>query len=53
LAARVSAKADITMTPAAIHWKTRFPLNSGQANAVKTKPGLGGDTVGLPKFPPE
>jgi hypothetical protein len=31
------------MTPPAIHGKMPFPLNSGQANAVKAKQGLGGD----------
>jgi hypothetical protein len=27
----------------------RFPLNSGQTNAVKSRPVLGGDAVELPK----
>src|ERR1035441_9959262 len=31
----------------------RFHLNSGRTNAVKTRPGLGGDTVGLQKPPRE
>src|ERR1035441_4538656 len=33
------------MTPRSIHWQTRFPLNSGQTNTVKTRPGLLGDAV--------
>jgi hypothetical protein len=37
------------MTPPPIQVKMRFPLNNGQANAVKTKPGLGGDAARLPK----
>jgi hypothetical protein len=39
------------MTPPPIQVKMRFPLNNGQANAVKTKPGLGGDAARLPKAP--
>jgi hypothetical protein len=49
LAARVTAMAGSTMTPPSIHGEMRFYLNSGQTNAVKTKPGLGGDTVVLSK----
>src|ERR1017187_480294 len=32
------------MTPASIHAEMRFHLHGGQTNAVKTSPGLGGDT---------
>ena len=46
---RVAARTSSTVTPPSIHGKMRFPLNSGQTNAVKTRPRLGGGTVGLPK----
>src|ERR1035437_3181615 len=49
LAGPVTGMAGSRMRPPAIHGKMRFPLNSGQTNAVKTRQGLGGDTVGLPK----
>jgi hypothetical protein len=39
------------MTPPPIQVKMRFPLNNGQANTVKTRPGLGGDAAKLPKAP--
>jgi hypothetical protein len=42
-------KSRISMKKYGIHGKMRFPLNNGQANPVKIRPGLGGDTVGLPK----
>jgi hypothetical protein len=38
------------LPPPAIHGAMRFPFNNGPAIAVKSKPGLGSDTAGLPKF---
>src|ERR1035438_9501620 len=34
------------LTPASMHGKAWFRMNSGQANAVKARPGFGGNTVG-------
>jgi hypothetical protein len=48
----VSGKARSRVTPLSIHGRMRDPLNIGQAKAVKTRLGLGGATVGLPKFRP-
>jgi hypothetical protein len=44
----MAALAGIKMTPASIHGKMRFPVNSGQPKAVKSKPGLGGNAAGPP-----
>src|ERR1035437_395810 len=39
LAARMAALAGLKMKPASIHGKMRFPVNSGQTDAGKAKPG--------------
>jgi hypothetical protein len=48
----VSRRARSRVTPFPIHGRMRDPLNVGQAKAVKTRLGLGGAIVGLPKFRP-